>query len=310
MANHIDLTSDSPDDFQNFAAPSDAARYAKRPRTYPPTQEFTPSPSASQISSNMSTNFMPPFLNPPFPSPPILSPSVFAPSAYISGFSQPHYRPPFAGHIQYSPANNPALPSPPLNDLPYQSASTSCQPAERDIIDLTSSPSPPPPPMTRFSSASQPSLPPDLPPKTPVCIGQLSATALILYPILYTMPQTPAVPEWVPVRFEYESSKTAGKEAIHIKSPSARGPSGESIPGESFGVIEQKVANYLGPMLGRGLIRLDSKICRGSDVCPMPSFFLNILTLKQWAEIYFTSSDACLYTQRQHPSRWKLSSPM
>jgi len=280
MSNHIDLTSDSPDDFEVFGAPSDAARYAKRPRTYPPTQEFTPSPSTSQISSNMSTSFMPPFVNPPFPSPPILSPSVFAPSsstsAYISGFSQSHYRPPFAGHIQYPPANNPALPSPTLNDLPYQSASTSCQPAERDIIDLTSSPSPPP--MTRFSSASQPLPPPDLPPKTPVCIGQLSATALILYPILYTMPQTPAVPEWVPVRFEYESSKTAGKEAIHIKSPSARGPSGESMPGETFGMIEQKVANHLGPMLGRGLIRLDSKICRGSDVCPMPSFFLNILT--------------------------------
>ncbi len=278
MSNHIDLTSDSPDDFQNFGAPPDAARYAKRPRTYPPSQEFTPSPSASQISSNLSTNFMPPFVNPPFSSPPILSPSVFAPSsstsAYISGFSQSHYRPPFAGHIQYPPANIPAL----LNDLQYQqnqSASTSCQPAERDIIDLTSSPSPPP--MTGFSSASQPSLPPDLPPKTPVCIGQLSATALILYPILYTMPQTPAVPEWVPVRFEYELSKT-GKEAIHIKTPSARGPSGESIPGETFGVIEQKVANYLGPMLGKGLIRLDPKICRGSDVCPMPSFFLNILT--------------------------------
>lgn len=276
MSDHIDLTSDSPDDLPNFSARSDAARYAKRPRTYPPAQESTPSPSASQVSSNMSSSFMSPFLNPPFPIPPALSPPVFAPSsstsAQFSGFPQSHYTPSFSGQIHYPPSSSSAVPSIP-NDYQKQ---TACQSTERDVIDLTSSPSPPP--ATSFNSASQPSLPPDLPPKTPVCIGQLSATALILYPILYTMPQTSAVPDWVPVRFHYEPSRTAGKETIHIKTPSTRGASGESIPGETFGMVEQKVANHLGPMLGRGLVRLESKICRGLDVCSIPSFSFIILT--------------------------------
>lgn len=111
------------------------------------------------------------------------------------------------------------------------------------------------------------SLPPELPPKTPVCIGQLTVTALVLYPVPYLLPHNPpsGPPEWVPVRLQYEHApnKPGGSETIHIKAPQMRGPNGEISAGDAFGVIEQKVATSLGPMLGKGLIRLDAKVRKG-----------------------------------------------
>jgi hypothetical protein len=82
------------------------------------------------------------------------------------------------------------------------------------------------------------------------------------------MPQSSGVPEWVPVRLQYEHdpNKNAGRETIHIKTPTGRGINGESITGDRFGMIEQKVADSVGPMLARGLIRLESKIQKGSGV--------------------------------------------
>ena len=114
-----------------------------------------------------------------------------------------------------------------------------------------------------------PFLPPELPPKTPVCIGQLTVTALILYPIPYIAPLNPGETEWAGVRLQYEhtvnsANKTQTKETIHIKSPSGRTPNGENYAGEVFGVVEQKVADFLGPMLGKGPIRLDAKIRKGT----------------------------------------------
>lgn len=120
---------------------------------------------------------------------------------------------------------------------------------QSNVIDLTRSPSPPP----------------QLPPKTPFCIGQLTITALVLYPLPY-LAQGPTFPdEWAPVRLQHEHnpSKPGGSETIHIISPNVRVPTGDVIQGEVFGVVEQKVATSLGPMMSKGLIRLEAKVQRG-----------------------------------------------
>ena len=152
------------------------------------------------------------------------------------------------------------------------------QTTSRQVIDLTTSPSPPPTARISAQQAPQqiqlaqqqtsPPLPEELPAKTPVCIGQLTVTALVLYPISYLQPQygpNSLEAEWAPVRMNYEhnSSKPDNSETIHIRTPNMTRPDGSVAPGENFGVVEQKVANYLGPMLGKGLIRLDGKVRRG-----------------------------------------------
>ncbi len=156
-------------------------------------------------------------------------------------------------------------------------AGPSSNSATRQVIDLTDSPSPPP----SHTSRSQPqpqlheimaNLPVDLPPKTPVCIGVLPATALVLYPIPYVIPQDPngMDVEWAPVRLQYEQHSEnrprSPTENINVRPPSCKTPTGEVIPGEVFAVVEQKVATPLGPMLGKGLIRLDAKIRRSHNV--------------------------------------------
>jgi SWI/SNF-related matrix-associated actin-dependent regulator of chromatin subfamily A3 len=265
MSNHIDLTLDDPQDSTTYP---DAVRYAKRPRTdLSPwlSQESTPSPS-SQASSSMSTSYMSPSINPVLPGTSTSRPQTSQPRF---GFRPPPYRPLFAGSSFHSPDGQQSTPPTSSSSLLHYQQQMSTQPLpsprppEQDIIDLTSSPSPPPvghPP----GSMCEPQLPLELPPKTPVCIGQFSATALILYPDQYTMPQSSGDPEWVPVRLQYE--KPAGRETIHIKTPSGRGINGESVTGDRFGMIEQKVADSIGPMLARGLIRLESKIRKGSGV--------------------------------------------
>ena len=115
----------------------------------------------------------------------------------------------------------------------------------------------------------------DLPPKTPVCIGVLPATALVLYPIPYLNPpdHNSQDCEWAPVRLQYEhlENKPSGQsETINIRPPSVKGLNGEIVPGETFAVVEQKIATHLGPMLGKGLIRLDAKIRRGNRTVSNP----------------------------------------
>ena len=270
MSNHIDLTLDDPRDSTTYP---DAVRYAKRPRTdLSPwlSQESTPSPT-SQASSSMSTTYMSPSMNSVLPN---FSMSLPQPAGVPRfGFRPPAYRPLFAGSSFHSPDGQQSTPLTSSSSLLHYQQQLSAQPLpsprppERDIIDLTSSPSPPP---ARHlpGSICGPQLPPELPPKTPICIGQFSATALILYPDQYTLPQSSGDPEWVPVRLQYEHdpNKPAGRETIHIKSPSGRGVNGESVTGDRFGMIEQKVADSVGPMLARGLIRLESKIRKGSGV--------------------------------------------
>lgn len=76
--------------------------------------------------------------------------------------------------------------------------------------------------------------------------------------------------EFAAVRLRYdplakERSPTA-EETIHILTPQIRvgeGPDEKTYGGENFGVVEQKVATVLGPMLGKGLIRVDAKVRRG-----------------------------------------------
>lgn len=264
MSNHIDLTVD---DLQDSNSYPDAVRYAKRPRMEPMSPWLTQQSSSLtfQASSPISTVYTPLPINPLLPSGSITQP--VATSRF--GFRPAPSRPLLPGVSFQSQQSTPSTSPGGLlyhNQLPTQSSPSSCPP-ERDIIDLTSSPSPPPP---RYppSQTCQPHLPPELPPKTPVCIGQFAATALILYPDQYTIPQTTSDPEWVPVRLQYEHdpNKTAGRETIHIKSPSGRGMNGETVAGDRFGMIEHKIADSIGPMLAKGLIRLESKIRKGSGV--------------------------------------------
>ncbi|KAF8634441.1 hypothetical protein AX15_000890 [Amanita polypyramis BW_CC] len=142
-----------------------------------------------------------------------------------------------------------------------------------NVIDLTRSPSPLP---------QAPSLPPDLPPKTPFCIGQLTVTALILYPLQYLVQCNIFPEEWASVRLQHEHdpAKPGGSETIHITSPNVRIGTGEVILGEVFGVIEQKVATALGPMMGKGLIRLEAKVQRGGVNSPILPLRILICTPK------------------------------
>jgi SWI/SNF-related matrix-associated actin-dependent regulator of chromatin subfamily A3 len=156
--------------------------------------------------------------------------------------------------------------------------------SSRNVIDLTSSPSPSPVPAPAPLPPAQ--LPPSLPPpqqfpslqhttlesalpKTPVCIGRLDVTALIVYPSPYLdiSPSEPSGSEpWGHVRVLYERKphNVGSEDNISIRTPNKRSPNGEIHPGENFAVVEQRVASVLGPMLGKGLIRVESRIRRGN----------------------------------------------
>lgn len=145
-------------------------------------------------------------------------------------------------------------------------------------------------------------------PQKPVCIGQVSCTALVLYPIPYlvssayteglakdgfaqfqandpnfgqiSQKETNIRADWVMVRLKVEPKPTHDPNNMHfslpILTPSLRGPNGETQPPEQFGVVEQKVASVLGSMLAKGLIKLESRILRGK-----PSVSHSSLPLKQ-----------------------------
>ncbi|KZV93796.1 hypothetical protein EXIGLDRAFT_612562 [Exidia glandulosa HHB12029] len=137
--------------------------------------------------------------------------------------------------------------------------------SSKHVIDLTGrTPSPPP----RLSFA-------DTPPNTPVCIGQLTVTALVLNPVDYLKidenhpPPNPLSDEWAPVRLRCEDPdkrKKSGEETIYIHVPQLRLPDGRICGNENFGVVEQKVANTLGPMLSKALIKVDARIRRTMPV--------------------------------------------
>lgn len=280
--NHIDLTGDDDDDDDvPSTAPnpqSDCFRVAKRPRMecYPSAYASTGSSIPASFRPQGASMSTPGPSNtaawPRSPGPPTPVPAIFSPENALTPAT---YRPAFASsQAAFFPQRPPRL--------PQQQPSSFVQPPQAvhpnniqspQVIDLTTSPSPPP----QQQPQRIPTLSPDLPPKTPVCIGQLTVTALILYPVAYITPRDSSSDnEYTSVRLQYEHNpnKPGCSETIHIKTPTARGGNGELIPGEQFGVVEQKVATSLGPMLGKGLIRLDAKIRKGRPgVCICIPFF-------------------------------------
>ncbi|KEP49229.1 SNF2 family DNA-dependent ATPase [Rhizoctonia solani 123E] len=134
-------------------------------------------------------------------------------------------------------------------------------------IDLTSTPSPPAPTATSKLEG-----------RTVMCIGELSVTALILYPIRYLAPSntasdatpaTPSMPATCTVKLRYDSSKkrigsvvgtSSTDQTINIASPTT-----SAGPGEDFGVVDQKAANVLAPLMERGLIRQEARVVKGSE---------------------------------------------
>lgn len=197
--------------------------------------------------------------------------------------SYPHSVPPHAPKppppMLHTPAYHPVFPVPPLHHPSPQNGTSLIHPfttrhtsthLANNVIDLTHSPSPPSSPLPLTTP-----LPDDLSPRTPVCIGQLTVTALVLYPVSYLQLYDPtkAEADWASVRLQYEHNphKQPGTtETIHIKTPHIKSPTGELSQGEAFGVVEQKVASHLGPMLGKGLIRLDAKVRRGMPNVSVP----------------------------------------
>ena len=116
-----------------------------------------------------------------------------------------------------------------------------------------------------------------------VCIGQLSSTALIMYPTPYVCPKpdqplasVPAATSdgHVPVRLKYDDAAKRrqrnpgqpAEETIQILVPHYKGgPSGtESLGGEEFGVVEQRTATVLGPLMAKVLIRLEAHVRRAT----------------------------------------------
>ena len=185
----------------------------------------------------------------------------------------PAYRPVFP--VPSLPRPHQHLPPPQNGNSfihPLTTRPASTHPAN-NVIDLTHSPSPPSSPLPPSTP-----LPDDLSPRTPVCIGQLTVTALVLYPVSYLQLHDPtkAEADWASVRLQYEHNphKQPGTtETIHIKTPHIKSATGELSQGEAFGVVEQKVAAHLGPMLGKGLIRLDAKVRRGMPNVSIPHPF-------------------------------------
>ncbi|KAF7320309.1 SNF2 family DNA-dependent ATPase [Mycena kentingensis (nom. inval.)] len=166
-------------------------------------------------------------------------------------------------------------PTPPPNLNPYRPAFTFQQqrqsapppvPPPRRVIDLTTHSPSPTPSFSQPRPAAAPDLPADLAPKTPVCIGQVSFHCLVLYPNPYMQTHS-ANEEWAVVRLEHEHSPgKSNAETIHIKIPAGRSQEGS---GEPLGMCEQKVASAIGPMLGKGLIRLDVKVRKGPPSLPI-----------------------------------------
>ncbi|EJU00143.1 hypothetical protein DACRYDRAFT_17168 [Dacryopinax primogenitus] len=115
--------------------------------------------------------------------------------------------------------------------------------------------------------------------KQPICIGQLKLTCLILYPspYIHSSAQTSAAAgtmDLAAVKWSYRppvKGISSSRETINVLQPDSK---------DSFGVVEQKAANVLGPMLGRGLLRVDAKVFRTSDPRPtMLPLYVLVFTL-------------------------------
>ena len=106
--------------------------------------------------------------------------------------------------------------------------------------------------------------------KDVVCIGEITVTALVLYPIEYLL-SSPAMAgreEFVPVRLIYDANNKKrsrmNEETIRITAPLGKAANGEPVGGDDFGVVEQRVANVLGPLMAKVLIRVSATIRRAA----------------------------------------------
>jgi SWI/SNF-related matrix-associated actin-dependent regulator of chromatin subfamily A3 len=188
---------------------------------------------------------------------PVYRPAFASNHLQSTSFSSPSY---LAQNMQGSSQSARPQSAPPPPCAPTTSNNSPSNANVRNVIDLTTSPSPEP--------QKAMGLPADLPPKTPVCIGQLTVTALVLYPVSHLNSdnnQPGTDPDWTCVRLQYEHNpnKPNAQHTIHIKTPSWKGPLGEALGGETFGVAEQKIATNIGPMMGKGLIRLEARVRKG-----------------------------------------------
>ncbi|QRV83537.1 hypothetical protein RhiJN_11553 [Ceratobasidium sp. AG-Ba] len=190
-------------------------------------------------------------------------------------YAAPYYAPPPAGYPQpaaqqstawatgihkNSAIDLTATPSPPANLSTTPAALPTIAPAPSTSTAVAT-------PSTSASTSKQDS-------RTVMCIGELSVTALILYPIRYLAPSniasdaTPAtatMPATCTVKLRYDASKKrmggmSGDQTINIASPTTA-----AGPGEDFGVVDQKAANVLAPLMERGLIRNEARVLKGSE---------------------------------------------
>ncbi|KAK1228657.1 hypothetical protein PQX77_008251 [Marasmius sp. AFHP31] len=202
--------------------------------------------------------------------PPPTSPSIFTPN-------QHPYHPPFAGPSTSSaffPERQlaPRLPPPP-SPSPRSSVDSNSK-----VIDLTGSPSPPP--QARMHHPGPPSFE-DLSPRHAVCIGQLHAQALVLYPHFYVLTDDPMVEEWVPVKMQHDHDPNkVPPDTIHLKSLPTRTPAGETLQSETFGFVDHKTARHLVALLARGVIRAEAKVRKGSPSHPVLPLLMLLFTPK------------------------------
>lgn len=125
------------------------------------------------------------------------------------------------------------------------------------------------------------------------CIGQISATAHITYPANYICPRPgrPAHPlpptsdDFVPVRLGFDANtrrqenshqrRQVDDDNIQISVPRYKGGASgsDTLGGEEFGMIEQRVATVLYPLMQKVLIRLTAHVRRAetstADVLPL-----------------------------------------
>ncbi|KAG9118944.1 hypothetical protein FRC07_006271 [Ceratobasidium sp. 392] len=277
VAQPIDLTVDD-----EWLSAQDE-RGAKRQRTStlpsqpaPPPVAIAPAPSTSATPAPAATP------NPTWTAQPTHFAQWAHPQAYAQypppggapGYPAAYGTPYYAAPAPYPPGAQPGA----APQLPTWATGVQ----RNSAIDLTATPSPPSnaptpsaapstntatSPNATASSSKQDS-------RTVMCIGELSVTALILYPIRYLAPSntasdaTPAsatMPATCTVKLRYDASKKRmgamnGDQTINIASPTT-----SAGPGEDFGVVDQKAANVLAPLMERGLIRNEARVLKGSE---------------------------------------------
>lgn len=267
--------------------PPPAPTYSSPPRPY------LPPPTPQQLQQHQQQQYFHPNPHPPYPSYP-------APSHSNLHSSRPIASAPNANSI-YMPQPSTSRT---YSSSPPQAGPSNSNGGSRQVIDLTTSPSPPP----QQAPPSQPNQPcplTELQDVTPVCIGLLTVTALVLYPIPYLCQQPPAGvldPEWARVRLQYDNNanRPGGQPTIHIRAPTMALPNGQQVPGENFAVVEQKVASSIGSLMAKGLIRLDAKVRRDRpNVRSLPPSQIKAVNLTGRESCpYFPFSSSCIPPKR------------